>query len=81
MCQDFATFFNNKITQIRTDIAHTDQYVVDELGSYPYHKMEMFRTVNKENLLQIISVKFLFLLSRLQPTVFYKKIFAQFDCP
>ncbi len=55
MCEDFVIFFNNKITQIRTDIAHTDQSFVDELGSYPYHKMEMFRTVNKENLLQIIS--------------------------
>ncbi len=28
---------------------------MDELGSYPFHKMEMFRTVIKENLLQIIS--------------------------
>ncbi len=38
MCEDFVIFFNNKITQIRTDIAHTDQSFVDELGSYPYHK-------------------------------------------
>ncbi len=55
MCEDFVIFFNNKITQIRTDIAHTSQSFVDELGSYPYHKMEMFRIVNKDNILQIIS--------------------------
>ncbi len=46
---------------------------MDELGSYP--KMEMFRTVNKENLLQIIS----HLNSSSScldsiPTVFFKKI-------
>ncbi len=27
MCEDFVIFFNNKITQIRTDIAHTDQFL------------------------------------------------------
>ncbi len=34
MCEAFAIFFNNKITQIRTDIAHNDQSCLDELGSY-----------------------------------------------
>ncbi len=67
MCEDFAIFFNNKITQIITDIAHTDQSCVDELGSYP--KMELFSTVNKDNILQNIS----------QLNSIFFKDFAQFD--
>lgn len=55
MCEDFATFFNNKITWIRTDIAQIDKSFVDELGSYPQQKMERFRIVSKENLIKIIS--------------------------